>query len=328
MYSSLNDPQLVKNLHTEYLRLINFYMNTKRPSTFVRYYNIDVKNSTSDEKFEGTYDRYHVSNIRFDIYDFTPSYYLAPVVNAASSVQDLRGQMMDAQSSIVTYTIQSPRIDDLIVFYDPVKSGEIFRVSNLRTAVNAVHSNPNVNWFELELEYAPVIDPSILKIQNHYVYDLSTEKYLTYTDYNNYVNIFIPKVEEFLNQFLKFYNNFYDLYEFDHIVPISVNELIILFKKEYSTKFQRIFEKYPMPYGYLDIVNHIPVYNSIDQLPFKLGIYKHQLYNLETNEYSDYDWTVESYKNPQNEIDKMLSLSLEFLKYVYKWNPDQGVITS
>ena len=76
MQSALYDPQSVQVYHNEYLRLINFYMNTKRPSTFIRYFNIDVDNSIYDDKLDATYDLYHVSNIKFNIFDFSNSSYL------------------------------------------------------------------------------------------------------------------------------------------------------------------------------------------------------------------------------------------------------------
>jgi hypothetical protein len=90
MLSALYDPQSVQMYHNEYLKLINYYMNTKRPSTFVRYFNINIDNSIYDEKTDATYDLYHVSNIRFNLYDFTPSFYLAPVLNASGNITDLR----------------------------------------------------------------------------------------------------------------------------------------------------------------------------------------------------------------------------------------------
>jgi len=63
MLNALYDPQIVQSYHNEYLKLINFYMNTKRPSSFVRYYNIDIGASVYDDKLEATYDLYHVSSL-------------------------------------------------------------------------------------------------------------------------------------------------------------------------------------------------------------------------------------------------------------------------
>jgi len=289
MLSALYDPQIVQSYHNEYLKLINFYMNIKRPSCFVRYYNIDIGSSIYDDKIDATYDLYHVANLKFNVYDFTPSYYLAPIVNAAASVQDLRGQMMDATSSIVTFTIESPRIHDLVMFYGPVQSGEIFRVSGLRTAVNAVHSDPPVNWFELELEYAPITQTQIqeLHLLNHFVYDIVNEKYIKYTEYQLFTEK-ILELENILNNFLKYYDPYYDLYHVNQLAPVEANEIIIFFKKLYNEKFKRIFEKFPLPYGYLDQMGFNQIYSDINSLPYVHGNYKYNVLNLITKNIDSY----------------------------------------
>ena len=317
MQSALYDPQIVQLYHSEYLKLINYYMNAKRPSTFVRYFNIDIDNSIYDDKLQATYDLYHVSAIKFNIYDFTPSYYLAPVINAAANVPDLRGQMMDATSSIVVYSIESPRIHDLLMFYGPVKSGEIFRVSGLRTAVNAVHSDPNVRWFELELEYAPIKTTQELKILNHFVYDLSEEKYITYNNYQEFTKK-IERCEKILDELIKYYDPYYDLYQFKLLAPVEVNEIIIFFKKIYAVKYKRIFEKYNLPYGYLDKVNFNQQYSSVKQLPYIYGNYTYHNYNLNTNSIEDYTWSI-SHKVAENDIDKLFLLSFQLLQEAFDW---------
>lgn len=317
MQSALYDPQSVQTYHTEYLKLINYYMNTKRPSTFVRYFNIDIDNSTYDDKLDATYDLYHVSNIKFNIYDFTPSYYFAPVVNAASNVPDLRGQMMDATSSIVVYSIESPRIHDVLMFYGPVASGEIFRVTGLRTPVNAVHSNPNVRWFELELEYAPIKTTQELKILNHMVYDLSEEKYITYTDYQAFTKN-VKSCELIFDELIKYYDMYNDLYQSNQLAPVEVNEVIIFFKKIYAIKYKRIYEKYNLPYGYLDKMNFTQYYSSVDSLPFKIGNYTYHVYNLITKKVEEYTWSV-THKTSDNDLDKMFLLAYKLLQEAFGW---------
>jgi hypothetical protein len=312
MQSALYDPQSVQTYHTEYLKLINFYMNTKRPSTFVRYFNIDIENSIYDDKLDATYDLYHVSNIKFNIYDFTPSYYLAPIVNAAANVPDLRGQMMDATSSIVVYSIESPRIHDLLMFYGPVQSGEIFRVAGLRTAVNAVHSDPNVRWFELELEYAPIKTTQELKILNHYVYDLSEEKYITYKEYQDFTTS-IKTCEEILDELMVYYDQYNDLYQFNQLAPVEVNEAIIFFKKIFATKYKRIYEKYKLPYGYLDKMNFSQYYPNAEALPFVMGNYTYHVYNLTTKVIEDYTWSI-THTEAKTELDKLFLLTYKLLQ--------------
>jgi len=318
MQSALYDPQSVQVYHNEYLRLINFYMNTKRPSTFIRYFNIDVDNSIYDDKLDATYDLYHVSNIKFNIFDFTPSYYLAPVVNAAANVPDLRGQMMDATSSVVVYSIESPRIHDLVMFYSPVGSGEIFRVTGMRTPVNAVHSDPNVRWFELELEYAPIKTTQELKILNHFVYDLSEEKYITYNEYQNFT-LGIKTCETILDQLKVYYDSYSDLYQVNQLAPVEVNEAIIFFKKLYAVKYKRIYEKYNLPYGYLDKMNFTQMYSDVSSLPFVMGNYTYHVYNLFTKTVDEYTWSV-THKDAETDLDKMFLLTYQLLQVAFDWS--------
>lgn len=317
MLNSLYDPQSVQTYHSEYLKLIKFYMNTKRSSSFVRYYNIDIDNSTYDTQLEATYDMYHASNIRFNLYDFTPSFYLAPVLNATANVTDLRGQMLDATSSIVTYSIEKPRIHDLVMFYSPVKGGEIFRVTNFRTPVNAIHSDLNLTWFEMDLEYAPLSDPGRLKILNHLVYDLSEEKYISYQDYIKFMDL-LKSLEEILIQISKFYDSYNDLYQYNQLVPVEVNELLIFFKRTYSIKYKRILEQFLLPYGYLDNTNFQMMYSDVNMLPFIAGNYKYHIYNLLTKQMEEYTWSI-SHTEEQVGIDELFLLAFRLLKMSYDW---------
>ena len=323
MLSALYDPQIVQSYHSDYLKLINYYMNTKRPSTFVRYYNIDINNSIYDDKLEATYDLYHVSHLKFNVFDFTPSYYLAPIVNAAANVPDMRGQHMDASSSIVVYTIEAPRIHDLIMFYGPVQSGEIFRVTGLRTAVNAVHSDPNVRWFELELDYAPITQQQIqeLHLLNHYVYDISDEKYIQYREYEEFTHK-LNRIEEILTGLLEFYDPYYDLYQFNMYAPVEVNEIMIFLKKIYGIKYKRIFEKFNLPYGYLDVLDFSQIYSDVKELPYTLENSTYKLLNLRTKEIESYTWAIPHRHKPieeKSKIDRMFLLSHQLLQEVFDW---------
>jgi hypothetical protein len=319
MLNAISDPQIIRTYHSEYLKLINYYMNAKRSSSFVRYYNIDINNSTYDDQLEATYDLYHVSDMKFNIYDFTPSFYLAPIVNAASNVPDSRGQSMDASSSIVVYSIDSPRIHDLLMFYGPVQSGEIFRVTGIRTAVNAIHSDPNVKWFELELEYAPITQVQIkeLPILNHYVYDLSDEKYIPYLEYKE-LERRIAACEKILDDLKLYYDSYYDLYQTGQYAPVEVNEVLIFFKQFFAVKYKRIFEKYFFPYGYFDIVTTSQYYSSVTALPYVLGNYTYQIFNLSSKLIETYEWSVTN-KTPSSELDNMFLLSYQLLQEAFNW---------
>lgn len=316
MQNVLFDPQAVQSYHNEYLNLIKYYMNVKRPSSFVRYYNIDLNNSSYDDKLEATYDLYTVSNIKFNVYEFTPTYYLAPIVNAATNVPDTRGQQMDAASSIVVYTV-TPRIHDVLTFYSPVKSGEVFRVTGLRTPVNAIYTDANLNWFELELEYAPISDVGSLKVLNHYVYDLSEEKYITYEQYQTLLKN-LNEYEKILKQMINFYDGYYDVYQSENLVPIEVNEVLIHFKRMYGVKYKRLLEDYYFPYGYLDIVGDQMFYPTVNNLPYVMGNYTYHVYNLITREYMDYTWSI-TRKTSENELDRLFLLSYQLLQVAFNW---------
>lgn len=316
MFNIFHEPTLVKNYHTEYLKLINYYKNLKRPSSFVRYYNIDRENSTYDGKSESTYDIYKYSDVRFNIYDYTPSYYLAPIVNTASSVQDMRGQMMDAATSITIYTLKRPRVNDLVVFYDPIKSGEIYRVNGLRVASNALHSDPNVDWFELDLEVAPLKDPGQLKIFKHFIYDLSVEKYLEYNDYKLQMEKY-ARYEDFLKQLFEFYEPYNDFYKVGDLAPIIVNELVILFKRKFNKEFVRIFESYPSPYGYIDNFPNLK-YQTIGEIPFDiLKTYEYECLNLKSKRIDICKFNIHHDNNSYG-INKLITLAHEFYTEIVK----------
>jgi len=316
MLNALYDPQIVQSYYSEYLNLVKYYMNAKRPSVFVRYYNIDINNSTYDEKLEATYDLYNVSRIMFNIYDFTPSFYVAPVVNATSNNPDMRGQMLDATSSIVVYTV-TPRIHDIVMFYGPIKSGEIFRVTNFRTPVNALYTDANLTWFELDLEYAPISDAKQLKTLNHYVYDLTRESYITYNEYQQLLAN-ISQCETILTQFNNYYDAYYDLYQANNLVPIEANEVIIFFKRRYGTKHNRLFEEYLFPYGYLDIFKDTMFYSKYTDLPYRAGNYTYHVYDLVNKEVKEYTWSI-SYDTPTNDVDNLFLLSYQLLQKAFNW---------
>ena len=153
-FNVLKEPTLVTDLQKEYIKLINYYTQIVRPSVFVRYYNINIE-SIYDEKNFSTYDYYNKSNIIFDIYELTPAYFIQAVNNRSTYSEDYTGFTLDSNSVIAVNTIHRPKLNDLIVFYQPFeKSKEIFKVVNLSTSTALLHAN--TKWFELELDYAPI----------------------------------------------------------------------------------------------------------------------------------------------------------------------------
>ena len=311
MKTFLSDPQSTQDYHDEYLKLINYYQNTKRPAAFIKYYNIN--NSVSihtEEEMDTTYDIYSHSEIRFDIYDLTPCNYVLPITNTTSPVTDLAGQMYDGVESLVIFSVKRPRIHDLITFYPPIMSDEVFRVASIRTQLNAVHSMNAVNWFELQLEYAPVGDLSHLKIEKNYVYDLSSENNVLKSDYEKYLYQ-LDNLKESLKLIEPFYDRNKDMYVITDTtniyVPIELNEMICYIKDFFSQKYKDLFQELKKPYGYIDRFTNFS-YPTIQSMPF-LNLQNHyKFYNLKNDITENYFWNKE---DPiLNQMDEILLLSL------------------
>jgi len=266
-------------------------------------------NSVYEENSFSTYDHYSASNIQFDIYEFTPAYFLQAITNRANYDEDSTGYVFDGNSSIVVNTIKRPKINDLIKFYKPVESNEIFRVIGLSTPSNLLHSNPTSEWFELELEYAPIESTNDLNILHHYVYDLSQEKHITLEQYKEKMNL-LEKFDIVLTQIIdSYYTKYQDLYIISNTyIPIALNDLLFKIKKDYSYKFNRLIEKCKSPYGfqyYTDL--SIPYYG--DNPLFHLNKYDNYLdvFNLLTNEIETYYWP--DLNSNTNEIENSFSLA-------------------
>jgi hypothetical protein len=265
MLTSLHEPNLLRGYYEEFLKQINQYQNIARTGVFVKYYNINILDSVYEKTLESTLDIYTVSEVKFDIYELTPVFFIAPVANAAANVTDLDGLRVDGTSSVTLYTIKRPRVHDLVEFTHPIQSGEIFRITGVRTTTNMLHSTTPVEWFEADLDYAPVKDTKNLKIENHYVYDLSTEINMPYDDYMAKLD-WLNGVSQLLSQAKQYYNIKEDVYIVDNIVPTILNELIILIKKEFDNGWLRLFDDFDTPYGFYEFCDM--EYNSLGEIEF------------------------------------------------------------
>lgn len=285
----LHEPNLIAYYQKEYLSLLNYYEQTVRPSIFVKYYNINLESEYEDKLFS-TYDYYQLSNIKFDIYEFTPLFFSQTVSNRPIHEDDKAGFSLQAQTGMVVNTIERPRFNDLIEFYQPIrKSYEIFRVINFSTVTSMLHSDPSSEWFELELEYAPIESTNKLNILNHYVYDLSLEKNILLEDYTNKIKK-LEEVDNLLKQINQYYSKYLDLYIIDNLIPIATNELIYLLKQNYKDKFKRLLDHYKTPYGFNYIVKKLPYY---EQNPFfKLSKFDNDmdLFDYKANKFETYRW--------------------------------------
>lgn len=285
MLTSLHEPQLLQGYYEQFLKQINQYQNIQRSGIFVRYFNINVPQSIYEKTLESTLDIYTISEVRFDIYELTPVFFIGPVQNSVSNVMDLDGQRVDGASTITLYTIKRPRIHDILSFTHPIESGEIFRITGLRTATNLLHSAPNVNWFEADIDYAPLKDLTSLKKENRYVYDMSIEKNLAYDTYVSKLD-WLNDVSGLLNQVKKYYSIKDDVYRYGKYVPVILNELIILVKRYFNNNWYRLFDDFPSPYGYTD---YCPVlYKSLDDIKFPEDNIGFQIWDTEENQMITY----------------------------------------
>ncbi len=315
MYNVTHEPELVKNFHSEYFKLLNFYHNTKRPSAFVKYYNINIDLSPSDDVSHVNFDKYTRTKSKWDLYELVPTVNLAAIQNATTPVVELAGNIIEGNTSIVVYTLDEPHVDDLITFYDPVESEEVYRVTNVRLQINSLYSNPEIKWFELDLNTAPIKYDSLgsLPIGNHYVYDLSLEKNILYPEYKEHINnLNIQK--EAIEKFIPFYSCLWDLYHAGGHVPAITNELIYFFKKNYNTKYNRLYENIYAPYGYWDKFGALK-FNDISEVNF--DTFRYDVYDMTSNLWYEYEWEYDDYTS----IDDMEILDkIFYLTYMLKQN--------
>ena len=68
MYTSLHDPDIVNKSYNEYLKLIKYYQGVKTKGLYVKYFNIDIFNSSYDDQLKNTYDRFTSSDIKYNLF--------------------------------------------------------------------------------------------------------------------------------------------------------------------------------------------------------------------------------------------------------------------
>jgi hypothetical protein len=216
--------------------------------------------------------------------------------------------MFDGVTTITVYTIELPRINDLITFYDPVKSGEIFRVNNIRTSINAYYSDPKLTWYEMDLEVAPIKDTSQLKISKHYVYDAHKEKYYNYEDYTKKTTL-ITNINNEIQQMNRYYSAYNDLYHVDNLVPYVSNFSIIYFKDRISQSDDsiRLFNELLKPYGF---ISRFP--NLAATYDFQTPTI--QLYNLTTEQVEEYVWE----RDVESDLNTLLNSSQNLYNDVFQ----------
>lgn len=287
MLNVINEPKLVHDLNNEYYKLINFYSNTKRTANFIKYFNLNFEESPRKRLTNETYDFYMKTKNRWDIYDLTPMQIISAIQNAPDNAIDLKGNMIVSATTILVYTIDNPRIGDLVTFYKPVESDEVLRVTNVRLQLNSNYSSTPVKWFELDLETAPIKYENLDKLikNDHFVYDLTIEKNIQYDFYKQYVQV-LEDLEKQINKFTKYFDALKDMYIIENFIIRELNELMYFFKKKFDNKFYRLFETVRSPFGYWD--HYSFMYKNINDMTFNHNQNFH-LINLQTNQEQEYN---------------------------------------
>lgn len=310
MQTSMDDPYLIAQYHQEYLTLINLYRNYKRPGTFIKYYNINYDESIKNPEIMSTFDIYN-SSVKFDIYDLTPTFNISPIVSATTNASDKTGQMFEGVTTIATYTIALPRINDLIAFYVPIQSGELYRVNSIRTSVNAYYSDPKLTWYEMDLEMAPIKDTSQLIISKNYIYDLHKESYYNYEDYTKKTDL-IESMNKEIDIINSFYDPIKDYYRSGNLVPMIANQSVIYFKNQLSNNDSvRLFNNILKPYGFESNFSNIAIsydYQTPTLVMFDLDLQEYVSYVWDRSVISSVNTLLDSTQNLYN----LLSHNLQF----------------
>jgi hypothetical protein len=281
MLNLLSESSTVSDYYTQYLDTILKYQNFKRNSIFIRYLNVNGDVSVYEEADETSFDRYK-SGVTFDVYDNTPAFLINQSINNSVDRSDINGVRLDGEISIVIYTIDAPRIHDLVIFpYSPLKEDEIFRVKALSVAYSNVDK---IKYFTLQLEYAPTNNITDLNIGNLYAYSLILEQNIYQTKYKR-----IREESIILNKYLELlkFDEKSELYYFEEneykIAPFEINKKIYDFLA-YNENYKQYFTNIKQPFGILENINtlylnpindfkikkpeSIEIFNSLDNFIF------------------------------------------------------------
>lgn len=254
----------IEKYYEDYFKIINRYQDITRHSLFCLYLNINKDASTYRKDIDSTYTK-HQSGVLYNSFDFTPVQSVEPISNTTQLDTTTVGYKFIGESRLVTYTIKTPQIGDLILFpYTTVNKNEIYRVKEISVPLNARNDDKNY-FFQLSLEYAPIKNIEDVKILNSFVYLNNEGVHLSKIDYIN----FLKDISD-LDLLLK--NTKFDpvseLYYFiqNDIMLASLDENYILY--EFLKKYKNYFSlEINNPFGMLNFETHFDL-----------------LYNLQTNE--------------------------------------------
>lgn len=253
MYTVLDEPRLIQEYNSELYHLVNFYSNIKRTANFVRYYNLAMKESPRKDITLETYDDYIKTRNKWNIYELTPMQIISAIQNSPENAMDLKGHSIMSATTIQLYTIDNPRIGDIVTFYKPAESEEVLRVVNIRMQLNSNYSTVPLKFYEVDLETAPIKFANLSQLlkNDHYVYDLTIERNVEYSRYKEYIQQ-MKSLESMLDEVATYYLPQHDFYGVGGEAICELNELMYFVKGKFNNKYYRLFEKVKSPYGYWD----------------------------------------------------------------------------
>jgi hypothetical protein len=190
----------------------------------------------------------------YDVYDYTPLFRIDQITDNAQDVQEKSGFKFDTEFSLNTYTITTPRINDILLFpYDANNKNLIYRVKSITTLINSL--TENVKFYTLNLEYASIKNVDTLKLFNHYVYLITEGINVTKSFYVNFLSD-LNRIKELLKE-ATFDNNL-EIYS-----NLTKNENIILLS--FLNRFDNYFHNIKKPFFYIGFDSKISV-NSNKEL--------------------------------------------------------------
>lgn len=225
------DSLLVGKYHSEYLTLIDRYKDLRRNSIFCRYYN--VNENAALELNTITLNKFSV----YDIYDYTPLFRIDTISDNAEDSHETSGLKFIAEFSLNTYTITTPRINDVIVFpYEANNKNLIYRVKSINASINSL--TEAIKFTTLNLEYASITNINTLKIINHYVYLITEGKNVPKKFYIDFLSD-MARIKELLKN-----SKFDENLEYYKDYSEQENILIFIFLNKFDIYFYNIKKPY------------------------------------------------------------------------------------
>jgi len=207
----LNEPNYIYSMLDEYYKTIDKYKHQFTTSVPIRYFSINLEKSIIDEKLDAIYEitEKHLNGLVFDVYELAPTFYSSPITLEISMNEELTGLDIQKQPISITFVgvfnTNQIHLNDLAQFYTEYWNKQIFQVYNIRTPLI---TNFRVPVFELDLTTTPIpYDKALdkIRVNNIYVYDYTTRKFITYEQFKNKDKI----LKSMENDILPNFNNQY-----------------------------------------------------------------------------------------------------------------------